>query len=120
MAAMFATLAAFIYKRRWWTLAGSTLFLAASIATILHGGRLTGFSFGDGEGMARLIDAVFEGLIDDLVPLVQLLGDVELYLGALGFADRARAAGLTAPAPPMELNTNFRPYTSSLRPVSWK
>jgi DNA mismatch repair protein MutS2 len=60
---------------------------------------LRGFSFGDGEVMARLIDAVFEGLIDDLVPLVQLLGDIELYLGALGFADRARAAGLAVSLP---------------------
>jgi DNA mismatch repair protein MutS2 len=35
---------------------------------------LRGFSFGDGEVMARLIDAVFEGLVSDLVPLVQLTG----------------------------------------------
>jgi len=60
---------------------------------------LRGFSFGDGEVMARLIDAVFEGLVDDLVPLVQLLGDLELYLGALGFRDRAEAAGLAVSLP---------------------
>src|SRR5262245_3889883 len=46
---MFATLAAFIYQRRWSTLVASTLFLAAAIAVVLHGGRLTGGSFGDGE-----------------------------------------------------------------------
>jgi len=55
---------------------------------------LRGYSFGDGEVMARLIDAVFTGLEDDLVPFVQLLGDLELYLGALGFRDMALAAGL--------------------------
>ena len=46
---MFATLAAFIYKRRWWALAASTIFLAAAIGMVLRGGRLTGGSFGDGE-----------------------------------------------------------------------
>jgi DNA mismatch repair protein MutS2 len=53
-----------------------------------------GFKFSDGEVMARLIDAVFEGIQDELVPLVQLFGDLEFYLGALGFHDMARAAGL--------------------------
>lgn len=53
-----------------------------------------GFGFGDGEVMARLLDAVFEGLRDDLVSVVQLVGDLEFYLGALSFYDRARAAGL--------------------------
>src|SRR5207253_4564519 len=52
-----------------------------------------GYSFGDGEVMARLIDAVFDGLEDELVCFVQLVGDLELYLGALGFRDLARAAG---------------------------
>ena len=60
---------------------------------------LRGFKFSDGEVMARLIDAVFEGLQDELVPLVQLLGDVEFYLGALGFHDMARAAGLAVSLP---------------------
>ncbi|MEO6573852.1 MAG: DNA mismatch repair protein, partial [Polyangiaceae bacterium] len=53
-----------------------------------------GFRFGDGEVMARLIDAVFDGLQDELVPFVQLLGDIEFYLGALAFQDLARAAKL--------------------------
>ncbi len=63
---------------------------------------LRGFRFSDGEVMARLIDAVFEGLQDDLVPLVQLLGDCEFYLGALGFHDRLAQlmaqSGLFVPA----------------------
>jgi DNA mismatch repair protein MutS2 len=66
-----------------------------------------GFRFGDGEVMARLIDAVFDGLHDDLVPLVQLLGEIELYLGAMGFHDQARAAGLSVCLP--DLVTADRP-----------
>ncbi|MCC6900096.1 MAG: DNA mismatch repair protein [Polyangiaceae bacterium] len=53
-----------------------------------------GYRFSDAEVMTRLVDAVFMGLEDDIVVLVQLLGDLEFYLGALGFADQARAAGL--------------------------
>ncbi len=58
-----------------------------------------GYSFGDGEVMARLIDAVYVGIEDDLVPFVQLLGDLELYLGALGFRDMATTAGVAACLP---------------------
>ena len=46
---MFTALATFIYRRRWWTLAASTIFLVAAIGMVLRGGRLTGGSFGDGE-----------------------------------------------------------------------
>src|ERR1019366_8010206 len=60
---------------------------------------LRGFRFGDGEVMARLIDAVFVGLEGDLVRVVQLLGDVEFYLGAMGFCDLAHAAGLAVCLP---------------------
>jgi DNA mismatch repair protein MutS2 len=60
---------------------------------------LRGFKFSDGEVMARLIDAVFDGLQDELVPLVQLVGDLEFYLGALGFRDVAQAAGLEVSLP---------------------
>src|SRR6185437_10603727 len=49
MGSMFTALATFIYRRRWWTLAASTIFLAAAIGMVLRGGRLTGGSFGDGE-----------------------------------------------------------------------
>ncbi len=60
---------------------------------------LRGYKFSDGEVMARLVDAVFEGVAEELVPLVQLLGDVELYLGMLGLHDRAKAAGLAMALP---------------------
>jgi DNA mismatch repair protein MutS2 len=75
-----------------------------------------GYRFGDGEVMARLIDAVFDGLHDAIVRFVQLLGDVELYLAALGFRDLARAAGLAvclpelvAPSQPRQLLGLFNP-----------
>jgi DNA mismatch repair protein MutS2 len=53
-----------------------------------------GYRFGDDEVMARLLDAVFDGVRREMVPLVQLFGDLELYLGALSFQARAEAAGL--------------------------
>ncbi len=53
-----------------------------------------GFKFSEGEVMARLIDAVYTGIEDTLPVLVQLYGDLELYLGALGFQSMARSAGL--------------------------
>jgi DNA mismatch repair protein MutS2 len=77
---------------------------------------LRGFRFGDGEVMARLLDAVFDGVRDEFVALVQLLGDIELYLGAMSFRDRAAASGLTvsmpelgAPSSPRRLLGLFNP-----------
>ena len=55
---------------------------------------LRGFSFSSGEVMARLILAVFDGLEPVFPSFVALLGDLEFYLGALGFADFAASAGL--------------------------
>jgi DNA mismatch repair protein MutS2 len=55
---------------------------------------LRGFRFGDAEVMARLVDAVFEGLEPEIVSLVQLTGDVEFLLGVLGFRDFAAEGGL--------------------------
>ncbi len=55
---------------------------------------LRGYRFSDGEVMARLIDAVFSGVDRQIVAMIPLLGDLEFYLGALGFRDRAAAAGL--------------------------
>ena len=60
---------------------------------------LRGYRFGEAEVMARLVDAVFSGLEDELVALVQLLGDLEFYLGALGYRDRVREAGLSVCLP---------------------
>lgn len=77
---------------------------------------LRGFRFGDGEVMARLIDAVFDGVVKHLTYFVQVLGDMELYLGALGFRELSQAAGLevclpelVAPEAPRELRGLFNP-----------
>jgi DNA mismatch repair protein MutS2 len=75
-----------------------------------------GYRFSDGEVLARIIDAVFDGLLDDVVPLIQLLGDIEFYLGALAFRDMARAAGhevclpeIVGPDSPRRLRGFFNP-----------
>lgn len=76
-----------------------------------------GFKFSDGEVMARLIDAVFEGIHDELVPLVQLFGDVEFYLGALGFHDYAREAGLAVCLPELGLPDEPRVLRGLFNPL---
>lgn len=60
---------------------------------------LRGYRFSEGEVMARLIDAVFSGIEHEVVALVQLMGDLEFYLGALGFKDRSEQAGLAVCLP---------------------
>jgi DNA mismatch repair protein MutS2 len=77
---------------------------------------LRGYRFSQAEVMARLLDAVFSGLDRELVWLVQLAGDVEFYLGALGFRARAQAVGLAVCLPalvdasePRELRGLFNP-----------
>ena len=75
-----------------------------------------GYRFGDGEVMARLVDAVFDGIHEELVHFVQLLGDIEVYLGALGFRELATARGLAVCLPdlvpagqPVALDGLFNP-----------
>lgn len=68
-----------------------------------------GYRFSDGEILARLVDAVVSGLEDELASMVQLLGDLEFYLAALGFRDTARAAGLEVCLP------EFAPPASARR-----
>jgi DNA mismatch repair protein MutS2 len=76
-----------------------------------------GYKFGDGEVMARLIDAVYDGLADDLVPFVQLLGEIEFYLGALGFYDHARANGLAACLPTLVAPSEKRALVGLFNPL---
>jgi len=85
-----------------------------------------GYRFSDGEILARLVDAVVTGLEDELASMVQLLGDLEFYLGALGFRDEASAAGLEVclpefvePSAPRELRRLFNPLllVSGIVPV---
>lgn len=88
---------------------------------------IRGYRFSDGEILARLVDAVVSGLEDEFVCLVQLLGDLEFYLGALSFRDQAEAAGLAVclpefvePSAPRELKGLFNPLLlmSGIVPVA--
>ncbi|MCC6523705.1 MAG: DNA mismatch repair protein [Polyangiaceae bacterium] len=60
---------------------------------------LRGYKFSQAEVLTRLIDSVFSGIDDKLAMVIQVLGDVELYLGALGFRAKAEAAGLAVCLP---------------------
>jgi DNA mismatch repair protein MutS2 len=58
-----------------------------------------GYRFGDEEIMARLLDAVFEGVEEHVLALVPLLGEMEFFLGSLGFRDLAKASGVEVSLP---------------------
>jgi len=76
-----------------------------------------GYRFGDGEVMARLLDAVFEGVRSELPALVQMLGDVEFYLGALAFQRRAAAAGLAVCLPEFVPPSAPRTFSQLFNPL---
>lgn len=58
-----------------------------------------GYRFSDEELLTRYVNSVFEGIEDELVALIQLLGDLEFYLAGLALRERARAAGLSVCLP---------------------
>jgi DNA mismatch repair protein MutS2 len=60
---------------------------------------LRGYSFSQYEILTRLLDQVFEDIKPAILPLFQLIGDMELHLAALGFIDDARRAHLCASFP---------------------
>lgn len=70
-----------------------------------------GYRFSDQEILSRLLYQAFEGIKDFVPPLVQLIGDIEFYLAAIGLRDMARARGL---------NTSCPELTSSAGPVELK
>ncbi|HTM45598.1 MAG TPA: DNA mismatch repair protein [Polyangiaceae bacterium] len=78
---------------------------------------LRGFRFGDGEVMARLLDAVYEGVRAEFVALVQLCADVEFYLGALGFHQRATTAGLSLCLPDLDSAQSPREILGLFNPL---
>jgi DNA mismatch repair protein MutS2 len=78
---------------------------------------LRGFRFGDGEVLARLIDAVFEGVRRYFVTMVPLFSDVEFYLGALHFRARAEAAGLSVCLPRFAAATEQRRLVDLFNPL---
>jgi DNA mismatch repair protein MutS2 len=53
-----------------------------------------GYSMSSRELMNRLINEVFRQISPSLIPMIQLLGHLEVYLTARSFRDRAVAAGL--------------------------
>lgn len=63
--------------------------LIARLRLLFRGYRMTG-----GELVERLFDDVFTGLEESIALLFQLLGDMEFYLAALGFRDKALDKGL--------------------------
>jgi DNA mismatch repair protein MutS2 len=55
---------------------------------------LRGYRVTQHEMLSRLLDQTFEDVKSDVLPLFQLLGDMEFYLAGLGFIDMAHKAGL--------------------------
>lgn len=78
---------------------------------------LRGYRFGDGEVMTRLTDAVFEGVRSAWVPLVQLYRDLEFYLGALAFYDRAQRSGLPVCFPEFVPSSTPRTFLQLFNPL---
>ena len=66
------------------------------LVLFFRGYRTTG-----GEVAERLLSDVFAGVEEQVTMLFQLLGDIELFLGSLGFRERAQKAGLEVCLPEM-------------------
>jgi DNA mismatch repair protein MutS2 len=97
--------------RRWWV----------RFALMLRGYRTSA-----GEVAERLLSDALSAVERPVVLLFQVLGDVAVYLGAMGFRDRALAAGLavslptlTGPEEGLELRNLFNPLLlmSGVTPV---
>jgi DNA mismatch repair protein MutS2 len=80
------------------------------LVLFFRGYRTTG-----GEVAERLLSEVFAGVEEPVALLFQILGDAELFLGSLGFRERAERAGLEVCLPtvahgePLELRGLFNP-----------
>ena len=85
--------------------------LWTQLGLLLEGNRI-----GPAEILSRLVDSVFSELEADAVFLFQLIGDMEVYLGALGLRRLAARAGLTVSLPelsdagPRVLERLFNPW----------
>jgi DNA mismatch repair protein MutS2 len=75
-----------------------------------------GYRAGTGELLSRLVDGVFSELELQVLFFFQLIGDLEVYLGALGFRRQAAQAGLAVSLPelseqgPRVLSGLFNPW----------
>jgi DNA mismatch repair protein MutS2 len=85
-----------------------------------------GYRTTSGEVAERVLSDVLTGVEDEVGICFQLLGDLEVHLGALGFRDRAAAAGLTMTLPeltpqgqPLEIEGLFNPLllASGVTPI---
>jgi DNA mismatch repair protein MutS2 len=76
-----------------------------------------GYRFGEGEVMARLVDAVFGGIEEDVTRLVQVFGDVHFYEAAMGFCDRAASVGLAVCLPAFVPASDPRAYVGLFNPL---
>jgi DNA mismatch repair protein MutS2 len=77
---------------------------------------LDGYRMSTGELLSRLVDGVFSELESEVAFLFQLIGDMEVFLGALGFRRLAARAGLAVCLPelsdsgPRSLSGLFNPW----------
>jgi DNA mismatch repair protein MutS2 len=69
---------------RWWT----------RLALLVRG-----YSLSEAELVNRWVDSIFDGVAELLPPLVQLLGEMEVYLAILAFKDAAEQRGLAVSLP---------------------
>jgi DNA mismatch repair protein MutS2 len=87
-----------------------------------------GYALGEGELVRRWVDSIFDGVLDLLLPLVQLVGEMEFYLSALALKERAESHGLAVCFPeladgeggaPPELAGLFNPllFAQGVEPV---
>ena len=74
-----------------------------------------GYMLSENEVVERWVDTVFEG-VQDLVPaLLQLLGELEVYLAILAFKDAAEAKGLAVCLPELNEPELARDATTRVR-----
>jgi len=77
---------------------------------------LSGYRATTGELLSRLIDSVFSDLEPQLIFFFQLLGDLEVYIAALGFRRLAQQAGFSVSLPelsqhgPRSISGLFNPW----------
>ncbi len=78
-----------------------------------------GYRASTGEVLSRLVDGVFAELEAEVLFFFQLIGDMEVYVGALGFRRMAAKAGLSVSLPelsdsgPRALTALFNPWLAA-------
>lgn len=81
----------------------------------------SGYRVGDTEVVDRWLDQVFEGVSAFIPPLLQLMGDIELYLAGLALRDACTSRGLpvclpelVAPSEPCRVDGIYNPLLFAL------